>query len=201
MSFRVGGAIGIGVKWFPGERRAQEARLLEADQDAKAEADKAALAAKRKEARQAAKEAKRLVDGPKTVHGVEIDSGGAGVPMGFDLPPEAKAQQKAAAATEKKERIKEEKREAKREAKKARRKTDPEMLAFSRELRDRWQEHVTAEPGLLLDRQAGKYDVTRLIAPASGSGEVAGAIGDPGVADSGGGVIPEARRLDIRGAA
>lgn len=200
--------IPLGTHWedakpviLPGaERRAQEARLLEADQDAKAQADKAALAENRKEARAAAKEAKRLADGPKRVHGVEIDSGGAGVPMGFDLPPEAKAQQaaeqKAAAATAKKERIKEEKREAKRAAKQARRKTDPQMLAFSRELRDRWQEAVAAEPGLLLERQAGKYDVTRLIAP--GSGSTPGMVGGDSGGGGGGGAIPEAQRLDIR---
>lgn len=186
---------------LPGaERRAQEVLLLEADQDAKAEADQAALAAKRKEARQAAKEAKRLADGPKRVHGVEISGGGAGVPMGFDLPPEAKAQQvaeqKAAAAAAKKERIKQEKREAKKAAKRARRKTDPEMLAFSRELRDRWQEAVAAGTpgaGLLLERQAGKYDVGRLPAPERANGGEA-MLGEA----NGSNTVPEARRLEVR---
>ncbi|MEM6391833.1 MAG: hypothetical protein AAF797_03585 [Planctomycetota bacterium] len=58
------------------------------------------------------------------------------------------AEREAEEALAKKERIKEERREAKQ----ARRKTDPELLAFSRELRDRWQEHVTAQPHLLEDQ-------------------------------------------------
>lgn len=178
--------IPLGTHWsdakpvvLPGaERRAEEARLLEAGADEKAQADKAALAMKRKEAREAAKRAKKIADGPTVIHGVEVSGGGvAGVPMGFDLPPEAKAQKeaevKAAAAAAEKERIKQEKREAKQAAKQARRNTDPELLAFSRELRDRWQEAVA--PGsegaaLLEDAGRGKYDVARLIAGGSASG-------------------------------
>lgn len=173
--------IPLGTHWsdakpvvLPGaERRAEETRLLEASEDAKAAADKTALAQKRKEAREAAKRAKQLAKGPTLVHGVEVSGAGvAGVPMGFDLPPEAKAQreaeEKAERAAAEKERIKQEKREAKRAAKQARRKTDPELLVFSRELRDRWQEAVSADPGLLLERQEGKYDVGRLITGTSG---------------------------------
>ena len=204
--------IPLGTHWsdakpvvLPGaERRAAEARLLEAAHDEKHEQDKAALAAKRKAARDAAKEAKRLAQAPKTVHGVEVSDGvAAGVPMGFDLPPEAKAQrvaeEKAAAAAAEKQRIKEEKRAAKREAKQQRRKTDPELLAYSRELRDRWQEAVTAQPGLLLpdgSQDAAKYDVGRLIA----GGPTHAAIGGCGEREEAleivSEVVGEARRLD-----
>ncbi|XAL99591.1 hypothetical protein OT109_18675 [Phycisphaeraceae bacterium D3-23] len=203
--------IPLGTHWsdakpvvLPGaERRAAEARLLEAKADEKHEQDKAALAAKRKEARDAAKEAKRLASAPKVVHGVEITSGAAaGVPMGFDLPPEAKAQrdaeEKQAQAAAEKARIKEEKRAAKREAKQQRRRTDPELLAYSRELRDRWQEAVTAQPGLLLppgsapgSQGAGKYDVSRLIAGPS-PGVVDRTVALEIVSE----VVPDARRLD-----
>lgn len=207
--------IPLGTHWsdakpvvLPGaERRAAEARLLEAAHDEKYEQDKAALAAKRKAARDAAKEAKRLAQGPKVVHGVEITSGGAaGVPMGFDLPPEAKAQrvaeEKAAAAAAEKQRIKEEKRAAKRAAKQQRRKTDPELLAYGRELRDRWQEAVTAQPGLLLpdgSQDAAKYDVGRLLAGGPTHAAIGG-CGEPSEASEAleivSEVVPEARRLD-----
>ncbi|MEM9883392.1 MAG: hypothetical protein AAF800_10780 [Planctomycetota bacterium] len=176
---------------LPGaERRAAEDRLLEVERGEKAEADKTALAAKRKEARAAAKEAQRLAEGPATVHGLEIGSGAAGVPTGFALPPEVlaaqEAERKAAEAAAEKQRIKDERREAKRSAKRARRKTDPELLAYSRELRDRWQEAVAAEPGLLLtacgDGGAARYDVGRLIAPTSTSAPgILGTAATPGV--------------------
>ena len=42
-------------------------------------------------------------------------------------------------------------------------KNDPRLVAMARELRDRWQEHVAAQPGMLEDRQRGKYDVSRLL--------------------------------------
>ncbi|MEM6552535.1 MAG: hypothetical protein AAF750_10475 [Planctomycetota bacterium] len=38
-------------------------------------------------------------------------------------------------------------------------------MAFSRERRDRWQEHVTAQPHLLEDQSQARYDVSRLLAP------------------------------------
>lgn len=40
---------------------------------------------------------------------------------------------------------------------------------FSRELRDRWQEHVEAQPGLIESAAHPRYDVGRLIAPAPGT--------------------------------
>ena len=60
--------------------------------------------------------------------------------------------------------------QAKKKAERARRKTnDPKLCAFSRELRDRWQEHVEAQPGLIESAAKARYDVGRLIAPAPGS--------------------------------
>jgi hypothetical protein len=48
--------------------------------------------------------------------------------------------------------------------KKPKAKNDPKLVAAARELRDRWLEHVNADPSALLP--AGKYDVARqLVAP------------------------------------
>jgi hypothetical protein len=62
-----------------------------------------------------------------------------------------------------------------RRTKRARRQTDPQLLAFSRELRDRWQEAVA--PGsegaaLLEDAGRGKYDVGRLLSGGCAADEV-----------------------------
>ena len=46
-------------------------------------------------------------------------------------------------------------------------------LAFCRELRDRWQERVAEEPGLLADAR-GKWDVSRLPGGGSGTGALQG---------------------------
>jgi hypothetical protein len=60
--------------------------------------------------------------------------------------------------------------QAKKKAERARLKTnDPKLCAFSRELRDRWQEHVEQQPGLIESAAQPRYDVGRLIAPAPGS--------------------------------
>ena len=47
--------------------------------------------------------------------------------------------------------------------KKVSKKNDPKLVAMARELRDRWQEHVAAQPGMIEDRRQGKYDVSRMI--------------------------------------
>ncbi len=54
--------------------------------------------------------------------------------------------------------------QAKKKAERARLKTnDPKLCAFSRELRDRWQEHVEAQPGLIESAAQARYGVGRLI--------------------------------------
>lgn len=74
---------------------------------------------------------------------------------------------------EAKQKAKSDAKRAKKEAKKAKRArlkaNDPKLCAFSRELRDRWQEHVEAQPGLIEGAAQPRYDVGRLIAPASGT--------------------------------
>ncbi|MEM6393821.1 MAG: hypothetical protein AAF797_13690, partial [Planctomycetota bacterium] len=56
---------------------------------------------------------------------------------------------------------------AKAELKAAQRKNDPELVAYARELRDRWQEHITDQPHLLEHKHQPHYHVSRsLNAPA-----------------------------------
>jgi hypothetical protein len=63
---------------LPGaERRAEEARMIEAENAAKADEAAEVLKAKRKEAREAAKRAKAIAAGPKVIHGVEVFAGAA----------------------------------------------------------------------------------------------------------------------------
>ena len=88
---------------------------------------------------------------------------------GFGPTPEMaarqEAQRKAEEAEAEKTRLKEERREAKRAVKAARRKSDPELVEYAREFRDRWQEAVEREPGRLLPSAAGggaRYEVARL---------------------------------------
>ena len=159
-------------------RRAEAARLLEAEGAEKIDEAAAGLKEKRKEARVKRKEAEEVLEGPKVVHGV-VAPRATGGPVGFGKPAEvaaAEAVGRAAAAVEaEKARVKEEKRAAKRRVKAEQRKSDPEVLAFSRELRDRWQEAVAAEPGLLGLGCSGKYGVGRLVEatglPGCGGGE------------------------------
>ena len=163
-----------GVHWgdvmepvLPGtERRAEEARMLEAELDEGIEERKGEVKRKQREAKEAAKRAKEIAEGPVIIHGVAVDrKRAANVPLGFDLSPEMKAaklaEEKKAAVAAERERLKEEKREAKAAAKQARRKTDPELLAFGREFRDRWQEAVTERPELLAVGCEGKYAIGR----------------------------------------
>ena len=166
---------------MPGvEERAAEVRQIEAEGAARVDEAKEVLKAKRREAREAAKRAAEVAAGPRMVHGVEVDAKrAASVPMGFELPPEVKAAKearaKAAAAEAERERVKEEKREAKRAAKAARRKSEPKMVDFSRELRDRWQEQVGTGTVLLEAGEGGegKYEVGRLLEGEGGGGEIA----------------------------
>ncbi|MEM6393882.1 MAG: GNAT family N-acetyltransferase [Planctomycetota bacterium] len=52
---------------------------------------------------------------------------------------------------------------AKAELKAAQRKNDPELVAYARELRDRWQEHVTASPQMLEHKYMPRYQISRLL--------------------------------------
>jgi hypothetical protein len=159
---------------FPGSaEREAEARRLEqrASEGDEAEADRAALAELRKAAREAAKRAERASQQTEVVHGVEAPHAAA-APTGFAAPPEVLARQeaeaKAAAAEAKKRAMAEAKREAKAAAKAARRKSDPRLLAFSRELRDRWAEAVAARPGLIGLGCRGKYELGRRLEGGDG---------------------------------
>ena len=165
---------------LPGaERREAEARRLESPRSVEdKKAEQAELARLRKEAREAKQAAAKEAQGPAVVHGVAVSGGKvAAEPTGFALPPEVvarrEAEAKAAAAEAKKRELAEAKKAARAEAKRARRQSDPELLKFSRELRDRWQEAVAAEPGLIGLGCAGKYEVGRVI-------EGAGAVGIEG---------------------
>ena len=91
-------------------------------------------------------------------------SGGGlgGFAVGFGPSPAllaAQAEAKEAEIKAKKARLK-----AKRLAERARQKTnDPALCAFSRELRDRWQECVEQQPGLIEGAANARYEVGRLI--------------------------------------
>ena len=70
-------------------------------------------------------------------------------------------------------RLKEEKDAAKAALKATQRKNDPQLVAYARELRDRWQEHVAPGSefaGMIEKRQRGKYDVGRLLAAVNADG-------------------------------
>lgn len=76
---------------------------------------------------------------------------------------------------------------------------EPELLAYGRELRDRWQEAVTARPGLLLENNSGvaaKYDVSRLIAGGPTHAEIGGRGEREEALEIVSEVVPEVRRLD-----
>ncbi len=101
---------------------------------------------------------------------------GFGVAPGFDADaPEVKAAEEArrraaaARAAEESERLKAERAAARKALKAAQRKNDPRLLAYARELRDRWQEH--AAPGsalakLIEAKGEARYAVGRLRADA-----------------------------------
>ncbi|MEM9881543.1 MAG: GNAT family N-acetyltransferase [Planctomycetota bacterium] len=154
---------------FPGaEEREAEALRLErsAAEGPAAETQRAELAAVVKQARETAKEAERASGEAEVVHGVETKHAAA-EPMGFAAPPDVAAQQEAAAKAEavaaKKRELAERKRAAKAAAKAARRKSDPRLLAFSRELRDRWGEAVSGRPELIGLGCEQKYELGRLV--------------------------------------
>lgn len=107
----------------------------------------------------------------------EPTGGLGGFSVGFGPSPEqVEAEQKA------KEEVKRAKKDKKR-AERARLKTnDPKLCAFSRELRDRRQEHIEAQPGLIESVANARYDVGRLIehaVPAEAPEVVVDVIDEP----------------------
>ncbi|XAL99568.1 GNAT family N-acetyltransferase [Phycisphaeraceae bacterium D3-23] len=146
---------------LPGaERRAAETRLLEEKLDEVAQLEKEAKKAGRRGSRKNAKGPRggagakgngvsRLGRAPRAVVGYGFGAGsGFGQPPEAPEPPEVVKPSDAAVAAECAAReaallrIQEEKDAAKQALKQAQRKSDPELVAFARDLRDRWQECV-----------------------------------------------------------
>ena len=133
-----------------------------------------------------------------------------GFGVGFGPSPEVLAQREAErvvaaeAARAQQEATKQRKRAKKKEERVRLKTNDPELCAFSRELRDRWQEAVEQRPGLIESAARPRYEVGRLIAPptpAPGSNPSPGSInpapasGEMPRADLPGVKVVEARRL------
>ncbi len=165
---------------LPGaEQREAEQKLLEQKVEAVSLREKAAKKAARR-----GKHAKtppgsrsdaKQKQASRTVVGYGFGAGsGFGAPAEPPEPPDAPGAEKPgesveAAALAGREQalaeIRAEKDAAKRALKAAQRKSDPVVVAFARELRDRWQEHVapgSALAGVLAGKCRGKYDVGRL---------------------------------------
>lgn len=170
---------------LPGaERRATETRLLE---DQLSEVEKKERTAKKSlkgdhaqtQRGQDAHKAQQATSGGAS-RAVAVGGFGAGSGFG-ELPApagskggDASAEDKALLTKDEAEvaRLEAQKAAAKKALKAAQRKNDPELVAYARELRDRWQEHVVAQPGMLEDKQRGRYVVGRLL------GECAQEIGE-----------------------
>lgn len=144
---------------LPGaERRAAEVRILEAKLDEAKDAERATKRGIRKVTPKAGK----VLSPVRTSRAVGGYGFGAG--SGFGVPSQQQTEQKQAIITEaaaEVERMKADKEAAKQALKAAQRKNDPELVAYARELRDRWQEYVCATPLALADKQRGRYAVGR----------------------------------------
>lgn len=97
-----------------------------------------------------------------------VGMGGFGAASGFGQPPESVApvaddKSVMSPSEAELERIKHEKDAAKKALKASQRKNDPELVAYARELRERWQEHVGANPMMIEDKCRGRYAVGRLL--------------------------------------
>ncbi|MEM6457917.1 MAG: hypothetical protein AAF710_00835 [Planctomycetota bacterium] len=150
---------------LPGaERRADEQRLLEGKLS---DVEKRERAAKKQTIK------RRAVGGPGSLsNGVTapraVGGGGFGAGSGFGQPPAEPAGAGDVLPPDAAElaRIEAEKAAAKKALREAQRRNDPELVAYARELRDRWQEHVGsngAGAGLIEDKQRGRYAVGRLL--------------------------------------
>lgn len=171
---------------LPGaERRAAETGLLE---DLLGEVEKRERAAKKglkgghaktqggRDAKGNPIHAPGLIPGAGAGTSRAVAVGGFGVGSGFGEPPapagskggDVSADDRALLTQDEAEvaRLEAEKAAAKKALKAAQRKNDPELVAYARELRDRWQEHVA--PGSELakkieSKQRGRYAVGRLL--------------------------------------
>ncbi|MEM1445095.1 MAG: hypothetical protein AAGF84_03510 [Planctomycetota bacterium] len=167
---------------LPGaERRAAEARQIEEEISAQTADAEATLKDKRRAAREAKQRAAALNgSSAREVKGVATKRAVGGV--GFGLPPEVRAQREAeaqaAVVAAEKQRLKEQRAALKKAAKDARKQSDPELLGYVREMRDRWLEAVEAQPGLLALASGsasgggvcgGGHDVSRQLKDASPS--------------------------------
>ncbi|XAL98306.1 hypothetical protein OT109_11920 [Phycisphaeraceae bacterium D3-23] len=115
------------------------------------------LSAEEKAARKAERKAKREQAERERAEAAERAASVASGGLHFG-PPEADS------PNGKSDAAKQARKEAEKAAqKKVSKKNDPQLVAMARELRDRWQEHVVAQPGMIEDRRQGKYDVSRLI--------------------------------------
>lgn len=191
MEQRVVLPIPPGVRWsdavpvvLPGSTADQPELKLLVDEVERA--DDAVKRARRKGKRGGAKRAERDAAPPKEVVRVVSAGGfGFGASPGFDpeaaqtaespeVVDEQNAEAEAAQAARAEALLAAEaaKAEATAKLKAAQKKHDPALLAYARELRDKWQEHVATDAGraMLEGRTAGKHDVLRLPGPeASGS--------------------------------
>ena len=122
-----------------------------------------------------------LVEVASEVEGASVEAstpeGVNGFGIGFG-PSAAEAAAREAAAAQAEARAAAEKKEAQRRKKAAKQSrrarlkhNDPALCAYARELRDRWQEHVAADPGVIGLGCRGKYDVGRVL---GGGGERGG---------------------------
>lgn len=156
---------------LPGaERRANETRMLE---DTLSDVEKRERDAKKGKSlnRQVTKNAKEgrgigVESKPSAPRAVGMGGFGAGSGFGESAKATAAVPDNQALLTKddaELARLEAEKAAAKQALKAAQRKNDPELVAYARELRDRWQEHVTMNPLLLEDKQRGQYAVGRLL--------------------------------------
>lgn len=179
---------------LPGSPERKEAvKRVEAAGEAKVETAAEALKAKRVAAKEAKRRAAEEAAKPRMIHGIPahlVPNAVCGYPEFGPTAAQKAAQAADEAAKEaqaEKARLKEEKRAAKAAVKAERRKSDPELVAKSRALRDVWREQVVREPGLLLESGNGKYEVVRMV-----EGEVSGVALPSGSAPQ---ASPQRRRL------
>ena len=159
---------------LPGDaERSAELKLLEGAVEAAELAERAAKRKGRGGNRGGAESAepKREPVKPSRV----VSAGGFGTPAPPEAGRTAQAQVDAKSAAIREAKLA--KAAAVAKLKEAQKRNDPQLLAYARELRDKWQEHVA--PGSegarrLEQRQRGKYDVVRALeapSPASSLGE------------------------------
>jgi hypothetical protein len=169
---------------LPGaERRANEERMLESKLSEVEKRERALRKGGSRKAKRGSleKQAGGVV-APRAVGG-----GGFGVGFGEASPPEASGavagHVPGASDDAEAERIKREKAAAKKALKDAQRRNDPELVAYARELRDRWQEQVGPGgrfAGMIENKSRERYAVGRLLEAGGGrpTGESAGAVVD-----------------------